>query len=574
MKRYWQHIVNSTEKRVGEFLKLQVNDKSRADYGRIDSDVVEGKFTIYQMTNGLCVYFCRESKYYKDAAVFEAVKRAIGFIEKWQRADGSLDYPTCNFYSAPDTAFCFRRLYGAWEILRKYGETAEEKELQDRYLVLLLKCIPIMLYGGFHTPNHRWAVTAALLCLVKLVKENKELAMSAANLKEWMTADKEQIATAEELIARLEQRAGQYLAEGIDGDEDGEYAERSTGNYNAVVDKSLILAYEMSGDESLWGYVERNLTAMLYYIDGDDTIFTQNSTRQDHGNAPYPDKYFYLYTYMAEKTGSELFDAAAHKIIKDNMDRADMTEDFMYIFMMYDYLKDYAFKGYGFLPEYRKYFRGSQVLRVKKPGYVYSILNNKASFLFLKFNSLPVGIRIGEAYCDIRNFIPTQLEETEDGCILKATAGGWYYQPFTEDQGTSDWWKMDHKKRDLLYTSKVDTTVTVKELGNGLEITVKTEGLSGLPLRVELDVPAESVLESDTFCLTAKKGESMILRGGYVTLKNGAQRLKIGPGYGTHSFKGHYSGEEKNEAGYSIFLNDYTPYERTFRIVEERGING
>lgn len=574
MKRYWQHIVNSTEKRVEEFLKLQVNDKSRADYGRIDSDVVEGKFTIYQMTNGLCVYFCRESKYYKDAAIFEAVKRAIGFIEKWQRADGSLDYPTCNFYSAPDTAFCFRRLYGAWEILRKYGETAEEKELRDRYLVLLLKCVPIMLYGGFHTPNHRWAVMAALLCLVKLVKENKELAMSVANLKEWMSAEEEQITTAEELIARLEKRAGQYLAEGIDGDEDGEYAERSTGNYNAVVDKSLILAYEMCKDERLLGYVERNLTAMLYYIDGDDTIFTQNSTRQDHGNAPYPDKYFYLYTYMAEKTGSELFDAAAHKIIKDNMERADMTEDFMYIFMMYDNLRNYEFKGYGFLPEYRKYFRGSQVLRVKKPGYVYSVLNHKASFMFLKFHSLPVGIRIGEAYCDIRNFIPTQLEETQDGCVLKGTAGGWYYQPFKEDQGTSDWWKMDHKKRDLLYTSKVDTTVTVKELENGLEITVKTEGLSGLPLRVELDVPANSVLESDTFCLTAKKGESMVLKGGYMTLKNGTQRLKIGPGYGTHSFKGHYSGEEKNEAGYSIFLNDYTPYERTFRIVEERGITG
>lgn len=574
MKRYWQHIVNSTEKRVEDFLKLQVNDRSRADYGRIDSDVVEGKFTIYQLTNALCVYFCKESRYYKDAAILEAVKRGIGFIEKWQREDGSLDYPTCNFYSAPDTAFCFRRLYGAWEILRKYGGTAEEKELQDRYLVLLLKCVPIMLYGGFHTPNHRWAVTAALLCLVKLVGENGELALSVANLKEWMSDGEEPVQSADELIACLRKRAGQYLAEGIDGDEDGEYAERSTGNYNAVVDKSLILAYEMSGDESFLGFVERNLTAMLYYIDGDDTIFTQNSTRQDHGNAPYPDKYFYLYTYMAEKTGSELFDAAAHKIIRDNMDRADITEDFMYIFMMYDYLKDYEFKGYGFLPEYRKYFKGSQVLRVKKPGYVYSILNNKASFLFVKFGSLPIGMRIGEAYCDIRNFVPAQLEETEEGCVMKATAGGWYYQPFAEAQGTSDWWKMDHKKRDLLYTSKVDTTVTVKELENGLEVTVKTEGLSGLPLRVELDVPAESVLESDTFCLTAGRGESMILRGGYVTLKNGTQRIVIGPGYGTHSFKGHYSGEEKNEAGYSIFLNDYTPYERTFRIVEERGING
>lgn len=569
MKRYWQHIVNSTEKRVEDFLKTQVNDPDREDCGRMDSDVIEGKPTIYVLADALCLYYSKESRYYKDAELLEAVKRGVSFVEKWQRPDGSLDYPTCNFYSAPDTAFCFRRLYGSWEILRKYGDTGEEKRLEDRYLVLLLKCIPIMLYGGFHTPNHRWAVTAALLCLVKLVEKNGDLALSVANLGEWMPEDGEPVRTGEELKKRLLKRAEQYLAEGIDGDEDGEYAERSTGNYNAVVDKSLILAYEMTGDESYLGFVERNLTAMLYYFDGDDTIFTQNSTRQDHGNAPYPDKYFYLYTYMAEKTGSALFDAAAHKIIKDNLERGDITEDFMYIFMMYDHLKDYEFKGYGFLQEYRKYFSGSQVLRVKKPGFVYSVLNHKASFLFVKFGSLQIGLRIGEAYCDIRNFIPAQMEVKEDGCVLKATAGGWYYQPFAEDQGTSDWWKMDHKKRELLYTSKVNTTVTVKELENGLEITVKTEGLSGLPLRVEVEIPAGSVLESDTFYLNAGKGDSMILKGGYVTLKNGVQKLKIGPGYGTHSFKGHYSGEEKNEAGYSIFLNDYTPYERTFRIVEE-----
>ena len=63
----------------------------------------------------------------------------------------------------------------------------------------------------------------------------------------------------------------------------------------------------MTGDGSFLGYVERNLDMMLYYIDGDDTIFTQNSTRQDQGKALYPDQYFYLYTYMADKTGSEAF---------------------------------------------------------------------------------------------------------------------------------------------------------------------------------------------------------------------------------------------------------------------------
>ena len=127
---------------------------------------------------------------------------------------------------------------------------------------------------------------------------------------------------------------------------------------------------------------------------------------------------------------------------------------------------------------------------------------------------------------------------------------------------------MDHTKRDKIHTSKVAITVTLSELENGLDIHVKAEGMSGLPLRVELDVPAGVVLENETMCLTAGKGESMILRGGELNLHEGAQKIVIGPGYGTHAFKGHYSGEERNEYGYSIFLNDYTPYDRSFCIVD------
>ena len=52
-------------------------------------------------------------------------------------------------------------------------------------------------------------------------------------------------------------RRARYLAEGIDGDEDGEYAERSTGNYNAVVNNAMMALFRETGDESYLGYVRR-----------------------------------------------------------------------------------------------------------------------------------------------------------------------------------------------------------------------------------------------------------------------------------------------------------------------------
>ncbi|MCD7842661.1 MAG: hypothetical protein LUG56_09370, partial [Lachnospiraceae bacterium] len=133
MKRYWAHIVASTEKRVEEFLHGQVRDEKRTDCGRLDSDIIEGKPTVYLLTDCLCLYFCEESRYYRSERLWDAVLRGVDFLERWQRGDGSMDFPSCNFYSAPDTAFCFRRLYGAWQILEKYGTSKQEQALQVRY---------------------------------------------------------------------------------------------------------------------------------------------------------------------------------------------------------------------------------------------------------------------------------------------------------------------------------------------------------------------------------------------------------------------------------------------------------
>ncbi len=69
----------------------------------------------------------------------------------------------------------------------------------------------------------------------------------------------------------------------FDGNADGEYAERSTGGYNCVVNDAMINLYEMTKNKEYLSYPERNLHMMELYFEPDGTIFTQNSTRQDRG---------------------------------------------------------------------------------------------------------------------------------------------------------------------------------------------------------------------------------------------------------------------------------------------------
>ena len=545
MERYMAHLLKGAEYRTRQFMGSQVKNPASLQYGGIKGDIWEAKPTIYALASALAVYFHEDSCFYKSKELYQAVGLALDFIARTQREDGSFDYPPCNFKSAADTSFCFKRLIAAYRLLVKYGNPADEAitVLKEKYLTIMHKALDAIREGGFHTPNHRWGITAALL--------------QGSNL----------FATEKEFAAGLKNRAEQYLAEGIDGDEDGEYAERSTGNYNAVVNNAMMAMYQETGNEAFLGYVERNLSMMLTYMDPDDTIFTQNSTRQDQGKLEYADKYFYQYLYMCSRERNPAFDGAAHKIIKDNMERGDLAPDCLHIVMNHDEMMGYHFEEYGFLEEYRKFFRHAGVLRVRKPSYTYTVLNGKSAFLYFKSKGTTLCVKIGESCCDIRNFIPQTIEELPDGCRLEAEAQSWYYLPFKEKQDTSDWWKMDQSKREKLISSRLKTTLEIREKEQGLELNLKAEGLDRLPLRLEICIPAGVSIEHPAFALEAGAGESMILKDGYLEIHDGLTTVEIGPGFGEHSFKGHYSGEEINSAGYTVYANGYTPLEKHFSLM-------
>ena len=128
----------------------------------------------------------------------------------------------------------------------------------------------------------------------------------------------------------------------------------------------------------------------------------------------------------------------------------------------------------------------------------------------------------------------------------------------------------DLSKRTKVITSKLDVGVAVKETEDGLTINIDTEGLDRLPLRLEVMTPAGAVLNHPAFQQTANAGQAIILRDGCLRIENGTDILEIGPGFGEHTFKGHYSGEEKNEVGTTICCTAYTPVHREFFIRKVR----
>ena len=553
MKRYIDYLIRSEEHRVDEMLFLQIKDKNDLCYGLMRGDVIEAKPTIYMMATALALYFNSRSRYYKSEKLMEAMQLAADGVARVQRKSGYIDYPCCNFFSAPDTSFCYKRLNDGYRLMKKYQDVADTTILQKKYLAIMRMAAEAIRDGGFHTPNHRWGICAALMQAAKLFADDTEFAKS------------------------LMDRTVLYLQEGIDGNSEGEYAERSTGNYNAVVNNAMMAMYQCSKDVKYLGYVERNLNMMMYYIEPNDMVFTQNSTRQDQGEEIFMDKYLYQYMYLIAYDGTDgfikltpeehaRFDGAAHQIIKGCAETGRQAPNCLHLLMIYDKTLDYTFENCGFLKTHRKLFKEAGVLRVKKENYSYTVMKNRSAFLYFNVNGLEAYLKIGESYCEIRNFVPDEMDVQEGKTVLSHTARGWYYLPWKEKQNTSDWWQMDHKKRDLMITSDLHTQVVITELADGLEISVDTDGLERLPLRMELCVPSETTLENDHFCMETVAGKSMVLSDDYVTMTKGLTSIEFGPGACEHHFKGHYSGEEVNADGYTIYCNTYTPTKRVYTL--------
>ena len=544
MRRYIAYIMVTAEKITEHFLKVQVHEIGSPADGGMEGLVVDVKPTVFAMRAAMSVYLYPQSKFFKDPTLRSAMEQAADFIARNQNDDGSFDYTVCNFHSAPDTAFCYHPMDKTYRLMKKFSDVVDTTSLQEKYRSIMKKAAAAIRDGGFHTPNHRWAICAALFQAADLFAEDTEFAQS------------------------LRERTKKYLNEGIDGNEDGEYAERSTGGYNCVVNDAMINIYEMTKDPVYLGYPERNLHMMQLYFDPDHTIFTQNSTRQDRGKKVWPDLYFHEYLYMATQESvsdehRQEFLKVAHQIIRDCIARGDDAPDCLYLLMLYEKMAECTLDDSSFIKEYRKLFKDSGVLRVANKNYAYTALKGKSAFLYVNVDGYEVCFKIGESFCEVRNFIAQTLTQTEDGCELTAKANVWYYEPWDEKLATSDWWQMDQKKRSLKIPRTLTTKVTIHEHEDGLEIGIHTDGLEKLPLRLQLCIPPETVVRNDAFWLKTVAGQGMIVRSGEVELAFGEKILTFGPCFGEHEFQGHYSGEETNAGGYTIFCNALTPVDKT-----------
>jgi len=540
LRKHYEKIIRDNDNRVKKALRIQVMDEGSPYYGGCpeETGLMDAKYTVYRIYDMAGAYSNSGSLYYRDGGLAERTVLALGYVERLQHGDGLFDLIRCNFHSAPDTAFIVKRMLPVLHYLKGHERDEWQEAIYRKMYGIAKKAAYGLLRGGFHTPNHRWAIASNLMECADFFEEPEF--METAKL---------------------------YLAEGIDCNRDGEFAEKSAGNYNRINNDAMITMGRCTGEDSFFEYAVRNLRMMLTYIEPDGTIFTANSTRQDNGKRIYPRYYYWEYLTMGkERNIPEFLDFANYifDLVEENRLKAP---DILIHYMNRPDLIDFEWEGCGQRTDFERVYEESGIARVRRGDFTVTLMKGKSNFLYFSNASIDITLKIGGCICEHRAFVPEILEKTQDGFLLTQVMRGWYYLPFQKNPGTSNWWEMDHTKRERKLGLDLTVAVKVREIVGGVEVNVKLDGVERAPFRMELAVLGAKKADSDAFGLSDLAGKRILVKRGDVRLSNEQDAVVIGPGFGTHGFiDGIFGSEESDQKAFTMYFTDDTGFDRTFRI--------
>ena len=569
MEEHYQKMIRDTQDRVVKSLQIQILDRESPRYGGFadPTGIVQAKFSIYRVASMTAAYCNEDTIYYHDEKVLNSILLGLDYIRRVQHENGLFDYITCNFFSAPDTAFCIKKLLPVYRYLAGKAGAAKlpagdsgleavgtigedslprgEKEILDRVGTIVRSGARGMLEGGFHTPNHRWAIASLLMTCGRLFDDEE-----------------------------MEKAAFTYLNEGIDCNEDGEFAEKSAGNYNRVNNDAMIMLSEATGDATYEHHAIRNLRMMLNYWEPDESVFTANSTRFDKDRLMYPKDYYMEYLNMGMKYNIPEFLQMCNYIF-EMVDRKHITSpDFLIWFMLNPAYRSLEFEGSYVRPDFRSYYQESEIARGQQGRFTYTVMGGKSNFFYLHNGTMKLEMKVAGSFCEHRAFKSERMERlSEREYHLSQTMRGWYYLPFAEKPETSDWWKMDNASRNKKTGPDMQIDVWVKEVENGVDVRVRTSGVEGAPWRIELAFSGVSLMTSEYVDMPLTGSEVIVMKKGYAEVGNGSDTLIVGPCFGEHHFtEGKEDSEAKTPGAATLYLTDYTAFDHTIEIRNKRSL--
>jgi hypothetical protein len=512
----------------------KITDPSQKYYGGYRSEVeIPNPHSTCAFINRACAAISSpESVYYQSQDLMKDIGLALQSLLKMQHADGTIDLIDTNFHSTPDTAFMVKRLVQSYNLLQR-SEIKGSAYVLIPFEQFLKRAGEALITGGIHTPNHRWVVSAAL---TKLNEKWPDI--------------------------RYVNRINEWLAEHIDLDPDGQYTEKSTYGYSAVVDRVLITVSKGLNKPEILDAVRKNILMMRYYLHPNGEVVTEASNRQDKGQVGTMENYYYACRYMAlHDNDGEI--AAICRLIESTSFRK-LTDTLNY------FLEDPSL--WKELPpskplpvSYVKSFPYSGVVRIRRNEWDTTILSNNPGWLtFHKGNAVLQGMRVAASFFGKGQFQSDTITQVNDNWVLTKKLEGPYFQPYPKDKISpdGDMAKMPKSNRKQSNVQYLTTTVTISESNNGINVDIEMGGTDGVPVSMELIFRKGGKL-AGVESYPGKPDAFLLKETGTYTVGN--DTIRFGPGKIEH--KGiQLRGALPAADAPTVYLTGFTPFKHTIQL--------
>ncbi|MBN2327681.1 MAG: hypothetical protein JXR73_11060 [Candidatus Omnitrophica bacterium] len=522
-------IVKKNDRSLGEILERQETDsQSRWRGGCADSWGLYPCGSAAQILHlGAASYFHPESSYFKNARLFERMKLAAEFLERMQNEQGNIDLLTTNFNSPPDTGFVVHRVANAAKLAALH-EDRRALELMENFL---RRAGAGLAQGGIHTPNHRWVVCAALAQIHDIFPDERHL-----------------------------RRIDEWLAEGIDLDEEGQFIERSTTVYNPVCDYSLVVMADKLNRPELLAPVRKNLDAMLYLLHPNFEVVTEISRRQDLNTRGGMERYWLPLRYMANHDGNGKYAAVLQSLEPDRISLPYMME--------YPILQKTP-PGPAPVPDrYVKDYPLSEITRIRDGKTSATILHRGGSrwISIHRGEAVINAIRFASAFFGKGQFVPERFEKRDGVYYFKQELRGPYYQPISDPNllpVSRKTWGAARSHRRQSEVCAMTYEGSIKPKPDGFDLEINAHGTGGVPLAVEINLREGGELTNVQPAPNVK--DAYLLSQGYAAYRAGDDVVSIGPGRSEHAYT-QIRGAEPKLPGVSVYVTGYTPFQHKLTI--------
>lgn len=425
----------------------------------------------------LLLYCQPKSIYYLDKQLLPEMERLAEAFLGTQLPSGNVTLYFCNIDSPPDTAFTSHHVATLLQLaMRDAGEEAEK--ITNCLMLFMERAAPALLTGGIHTPNHRWVMASAL-------------------------------AKMEELFGGTEYRARafQFLNEGLDITEYGEWTERSNSIYNAVCSYYLYTIGKVFDHKPAMEAASRTLHMMRYMMHPGDTIATEYSGRQDLGKIAYMDDRYYvayhlLASYdqnpelaamarMAARTAPKGSFALMHWMLEPERmilpeTAAELRDNYTELFGERNLVRVPAHVPY--LGPLVKHPHGAAVLRHRRDKLSITVMAGQPESIYLQYGKARMfGMKLGVGWFGIgAAAFPGIAKLGEDLYRMEIELEGCYFGPLTDEHtkhAKGSYVDMPNHLREKTSVLKMNAAIEIKLLDDGMDVRVLSNDPDGLYLQ-------------------------------------------------------------------------------------------